>query len=173
MVDIGYTIDGYSKAFEGGARPYLFLVTFNFPALYHNVDANIQYHVRASNLPESSFEDISIPYPGYTFKMAGNRVYNDWTVSLYVDSKTNILRTFQDWQQRIYDPKEHTYAPVISYMRNQTLSLLDGNMNKVAVYQLYGAWPRAVGAIGLDYSSTEIMVVDITFAYQYYERTSK
>ncbi len=169
MADIGYTIDAYSKAFEGGARPYLFSVNFSFP--FSNADLkNVEYHVRASNLPESSFEDVSIPYPGYTFKMAGNRVYNDWTLSLYVDSKTKILKNFQEWQRIIYDPKEHSYSPAIKYMQNQILSLLDGDMKPVAVYTLYGAWPRAVGAIALDYSSTEIMTLDITFAYQYYER---
>jgi hypothetical protein len=171
------TIDQYLYAMrEGGARQYLFRVWFMFPALtgskeidsLKNIKDDIHYYVRTSSLPESTYEDVSIPYPGYAFKMAGNRTYNDWTVSLNIDKKNDILKTFQAWHNYIYDPQTHEYAAPMNYMLDQTLQLLGPDLEPTSEYTLYRAWPKSIGNVQMDYSSTELTTVDITFAYQYY-----
>jgi len=168
-------IDEYLYAMrEGGARQYLFSVYFNFPSsigiLEDDMKKNIKYYVRTSSLPESTYEDIVIPYPGYSFKMAGNRTYADWTVSLNIDKKNDVLKIFHDWHNMIYNPQDHTYSAPIQYMLNQNLWMLGPDLKPTSEYVLYAAWPKAIGNITMDYSSTELMSVDITFSYQYYMR---
>ena len=170
---LGYGIDSYISHFSGGIKQFLFAVVFDFPISLSGMftgitKTDLTYHVKASVLPESTFEDASIPYPGYVFKMATQRSYADWTVSLIVDRDTKIIDLFQAWHNLIYNPETHSYSPPSTYMRNQTLIMLDNDMNAVAEYQLRGAWPRSIGNVGFDYASTEIATVDITFAYQYY-----
>ncbi|MFA5196797.1 MAG: phage tail protein [Bacteroidales bacterium] len=192
------TIDAYLDAFKGGgARQYLFLVYFAFPSKVlesglknvlsvtdltaeyirtGTVDVlsrakllgQLPYYVRTTSLPESSYEDISVPYPGYNFKMAGTRVFNDWTVSLNIDQNNDILSAFHAWLNMIYNPQDHTYSAPIEYMVTQTLHLLGPEMNPTSKYKLYRAWPKSIGNVQLDYSSTELATVDITFSYQYY-----
>jgi hypothetical protein len=171
------TIDAYLGAFKsGGARQYLFLVWFAFPKevadkLNPNLSyTNLPYYVRTTSLPESSYEDISIPYPGYNFKMAGTRIYNDWSISMNIDTGANLLKLFQEWHNLIYNPETHNYSYPLKYMVTQKLELLGPDLNPVSEYKLYGAWPRSIGNVQLDYSSTELATVDITFAYQYYMR---
>jgi hypothetical protein len=169
-----YTIDAYLNAFsDGGARQYLFLVTFTFPRSIKPADTLwkvLPYYVRTTSLPESSYEEVSIPYPGYNFKMAGARTYNDWTLSLNIDAGNNLLKLFQDWHNMIYNPNSHEYAPATTYMVTQTLQLLGPNLEPTSTYNLYCAWPKSIGNVQLDYSSTELTTVDITFSYQYYLR---
>jgi len=164
------TIDAYLDAFkEGGARQYLFQVIFTMPADVVPERPDLTpYYVRTSSLPESSYEDVTVPYPGYSFKMAGNRTYADWTVSLTVDKEASILQQFQDWQNLIYNPRTHVYTGATTYMQNQMLQLLGPDLYPTKTYTLYRAWPKVLGNIQLDYASTELVTMDITFAYQYY-----
>lgn len=170
MAERPNTIDAYLEVFEeGGTRQYLFLVTFNLPvSIGLSNKEDLKFYVRTSSLPESSYEDVSIPYPGYSFKMAGNRTYGDWTVSLNVDRNAYILKAFQLWHNLIYNPQTHEYSAPVTYMKNQTLLLLGPDLKPTSEYTLYGTWPKSVGNVALDYSSSEIVTVDITFAYQYY-----
>lgn len=166
------TIDAYLDAFKtGGARQYLFLVWFAFPAdikVESKMKETLPYYVRTTSLPESSYEDLAIPYPGYSFKMAGTRIYNDWTLSLNIDTSNSVLKLFQAWHNLIYNPQTHDYAAPNKYMISQSLQLLGPDLKATSNYLLYRAWPKSIGNVQLDYSSSELATVDITFAYQYY-----
>lgn len=188
---VQFDIDSYKTKFKGGARQYLFFALFSFPndpktvdgkytnmlpqsfmssalsPLGYNSSTNvIPYLVRTTSIPGVSFEDIQIPYPGLTYKMAGTRTYEDWTVSFNLDEDGELLKNFHSWQDKIYKGSANTYKI------DQHLFLLDGNGNAVKEIKLVEAWPKTLSGIGLDYSSNEIATMDVTFSYQYYKMKS-
>jgi len=182
---INFDIDTYKTRFLGGARSYLFYALIQFPSGINNIEkqnyrslltpfgygsANdfVPYLVKSTSIPESSFEDISIPYPGHTFKMAGNRSYGNWSVSFNVDEKTEILRMFNDWHNLIYDASEQKSSEPEVYMKDQFLYLINGVGEAIRSYQLVNAWPLSISQTDLNYSNIDITSVDITFSYQYY-----
>jgi hypothetical protein len=165
---INPSIDNYIATFGTGARQYLFSAILQFPiGLRSNMD--VRYFVKSTSLPESTFEEESIAYPGYPFKMANSRTYGDWTVSLYVDKKAEIYNSYHNWQNLIFDPSTYDVAAPNVYMIDQQLELLNGEMQVVSRYNLFRAWPKAVGALTLDYASTDIITFDVTFSYQYFK----
>ena len=53
-------------------------------------------------------------------------------------------------------------------MADQEARLLGLDGNVIAVYRMYGAWPKVVNAVTLDYGTNDLATIDITFAYQYH-----
>ena len=108
-----FDIESYRTRFLGGARQYLFFVLFAFPG---NQAANntkfmgvlksalstfglgsdqdkIPYLVKSTSLPSFSINEIVTPYPKFDLKTAGLPSYSDWTVSMNVDEKGEIVFT--------------------------------------------------------------------------------
>jgi hypothetical protein len=186
MLKVSFDLDSYKTRFLGGAKQYLFYVLLNTPMMgtFNNPDSVVgklfssfgygsdsdflPYLVRSTTLPDSSFEEIQIPYPGHTFKMAGTRAYGDWQVSFNVDDGGRILKIFNQWHNIMYHPANQEYSSPESYMLDQTLFLVDGNGEAIRQYKLFGAWPKSISATTLDYASTDIATVDVVFSYQYY-----
>lgn len=162
-MNITFDIDTYKTKFTGAAKQYLFFTKIYFPNSIS--ESSIPYYVRSSGIPDRSIEEVSVPYTGLTFKMGGNTIsYGDWMLSFNVDENGKILELFNTWIDYVNENK--------LYMKDQTLYLLDGNGTATQTITLYGAYPKSIGAVQLDYASTDIATVDITFAYQKYEFNS-
>lgn len=182
---ISFDIDTYKTRFLGGARQYLFFALLEFPisigygygnqsslwtAFGYGSNADVfPYLVRSTSLPDSSLEEIQVAYPGHPFKMAGGRSYGDWQVSFNVDEKGKILQVFNRWHNLIYDPVSQSASEPETYMVNQQLFLIDGTGEATVGYTLVNAWPKAISQTGLDYASSDIATVDVTFSYQFFQ----
>lgn len=178
-----FDIESYRTRFLGGARAYLFYVFFTIPGTTGASESSgiigivksalstfglgaeqdkIPYLVRATSLPEASLEEVRTPLTEFDIRTPGIPTYGDWTVSLHVDEKGEILEKFYGWFYLCQSglPRD--------YMKQQEIYLLDYSGSSMFKYMLYGAWPKHIGAVSLDYSSNDIASVDITFAYQYH-----
>jgi len=129
----------------------------------------IAYHVRSTTLPGMAFDEKVIDWSGLPFKMAGNVMFNDWTVSFNVDEGGTLLQKFNKWQSLIANSERGFRGSIRDYMIDQEVHLLSYSGDSVTSYKLYGCWPKSVGDVALDYSSQEIAVVDVTFSYQRYD----
>lgn len=142
--------------------------------LGYNSSKNIfPYLVRSTSIPDSIFEEIVIPYPGIPFKMAGNRSFGDWSISFNVDEKGILLDAFNSWHELIYNTRTNQYNEPSIYMKDQQLFLIDGLGMTTKKIHLFNAWPKTLGSIGFDYSSSEVATMDITFSYQSYTITNE
>lgn len=185
---VNFDIDAYKVRFLGGARQYLFYMLFTTPLMTSSIDPTMlntllssygfgsdrtlknymPYLVKSGSLPDSSIEEMSIPYPGHPFKMAGTRSYGDFQVTFNIDEQGILLADLNMWFDKIYNPiGQSPYSPM-EYMRDQQLFLIDGSGNDIVKYTLHQAWPKQLGSVSLDYASTEIATIDVTFSYQYY-----
>ena len=81
-----------SKLIGGGTRPNLFEVQVNFP---DGVDLNIQndgggqfdgdrfrFLCKAAALPASNVANLEVPFRGRVLKVAGDRTFDPWTVTV-------------------------------------------------------------------------------------------
>jgi len=68
----------------GGARSSLFQVQFSNPA---NAAANLKvpFLVKAAQIPASTLGTIEVPYFGRKVKIAGDRTFAEWTVTVIND----------------------------------------------------------------------------------------
>ena len=65
----------------GGARPSLFQVTLTNP-VNAAADLKFPFMCRAAQMPASTLGTIEVPYFGRKVKIAGDRTFAEWTVTL-------------------------------------------------------------------------------------------
>src|SRR5210317_710253 len=96
--------DFKSKLKGGGARPNLFEVELAFPdaiSIENEVVQNARFLVKAAALPASTIAPIDVPFRGRILKIAGDRTFETWTITVLNDTSFNIRSAFEKWMNYI------------------------------------------------------------------------
>ena len=98
--------DFKSKLTGGGARANLFEVELAFPSQVkvdgiNEVLEKSRFLVKAANLPASNVAQIEVPFRGRTLKIAGDRSFDSWTVTVINDTDFSIRSAFEKWMNTI------------------------------------------------------------------------
>ena len=177
------TIDRFkSKLTGGGARPNLFEVLLNFPTGTKgdtsDFDEKARFLVKAANLPASNITPIDVPFRGRNLKIAGERTFDVWTITVINDTDFAIRNAMETWMNGMNNlqnatgettPNDYqTDAYVYQLGRNgiaaanstQGTAQLDGpkNGDKVPVlkaYKFHGIFPTNISAIELSYDQPD------------------
>ena len=153
----------------GGARPNLFEVELTtLPAGISWNASDFSYMCKAATLPASNIANIDIPFRGRTFKVAGDRTIDTWTVTIINDESFNLRNAFEEWTDLIAkldnnlgatDPEAYMVnAKVYQLGRGSTPNSKSnsGTANSVLKeYEFFNIWPSAVAAIDVSYDSTD------------------
>ena len=59
------------------------------------------YLCKAAQLPASNVASIDVPFRGRTLKVAGDRTFDTWTITVINDTDFSIRKAFEDWMQFI------------------------------------------------------------------------
>ena len=96
--------DFKSKLSGGGARPNLFEVVLSFPASAPT-DTNTldksRFLIKAAALPSSTVGPINVPFRGRILKIAGDRTFESWTVTVINDTDFAIRSALEKWMNSI------------------------------------------------------------------------
>ena len=155
----------------GGARPNLFEVSIDeFPGYTKSVGEDIKFLCKGAQLPESTVGLVEVPFRGRTFKVAGDRTFAPWSITVINDTDFAIRNAMETWMQTIAQYKDGSGATnPESYMREATVTqfLRDpSEMKKTSgsgthkgrtdtSYRFYDIWPTSVSAIDLSYDSSD------------------
>ena len=171
-----------SKLIGGGARPNLFeveLATFPSAAAGAGWDAEtFRFMCKAANLPAQNVASIDVPFRGRTFKVAGDRTIDAWTITVINDEDFKLRRAFEEWSEQIakLDNNIGTTDPG-AYMTNATVYQLGrgsvassqnnaGSSNVVlAEYEFVDIFPTSISQIDLSYDSTDT-IEEFTVEFQ-------
>ena len=99
------TLDDFKASIVNDfARPNLFQVDLAFPTGIIN-DASLtnlgKFTVRAANLPASQIGVIEVPFRGRVLKIAGDRTFEPWTITIMNDTKFTLRNAFELWANSI------------------------------------------------------------------------
>jgi hypothetical protein len=83
-----------TRAFESGdfARPNLFEVEIPY------LGKNFSFKCKAAPLPAGIVEKIPVGYMNRKLNVAGDRTFDDWTVTIYNDDAHNTRQAIVEWQ---------------------------------------------------------------------------
>ena len=109
LPDVGErTIDSFrSRLVGGGARPNLFEVKLVYPegiatsVADKELPIDTRFMVKAANLPASNINVIDIPFRGRNLKIAGDRTFDIWTITVINDTSFRLRNAFEAWINRI------------------------------------------------------------------------
>ena len=183
------TIDKFKSRLTGGiARPNLFEVVLAFPdgtvdSTVNDIDPKTRFLVKASALPASNIAAISVPFRGRQLKIAGDRTFDEWQITVINDTDFAIRGSFERWMNimaKVSDmsgktnPEDYTKDAFVYQLGRSgidaTSQQSDQDMPVLRTYKFYSIFPTNVSAIDLSYDSTDaIEEFTVTLQVQWWE----
>lgn len=180
-----------SKLSGGGARPNLFEVSIPaFPSAIEDAwgsgdDAEnglFKFMCKAAQLPASTIANVDVPFRGRILKVAGDRTFAPWTISVINDENFIIRTAFERWANVVSKLDDATgVTSPSSYMTDAYVQQLgrgstinsttnDGaNSSVLRTYKFYDIFPTNISEIALSYDTGDtIEQFDVEFQVQYF-----
>tara|TARA_B100001996_G_C18475526_1_gene521694 strand:- start:59 stop:685 length:627 start_codon:yes stop_codon:yes gene_type:complete len=185
------------------ARPNLFQVDLSFPSFISTgggsgTDAAADLLkkgnllVRAANLPSSQIGIVEVPFRGRVLKIAGDRTFEPWTITIQNDTGFVLRNAFEVWLERIQAYKENyttwgsgtntdDAADSQNYFADMEVSQLardarseagggDTGHKAIRKYKFVNTFPSNIAAIDLDFGNNDaIEEFTVELQVQYWE----
>jgi len=184
------TLDTFkSKLLGGGVRPNFFEVELKFPNLGiddNDVSDRTRFLVKGANLPASIVAPISVPFRGRELKIAGERTFDSWTITVINDSNFVLRDAFEKWMNVInkvsdnageVDPTVYQQEAYVHQLGRAPITNSAGvpanSGNTVPIlrsYHFHGVFPTNVSSIELSYDSNNVIEeFSVEFQVQWWE----
>ena len=159
----------------GGARPALFQVAVTPPApigLDLTSAQKFLFAAQASSIPESTVGSIEVPYFGRKIKIAGDRTFGDWRVTVMNDEDFGVRAMFEKWSNALNRLVSNTRQAEVDFENYKAVMNViqygkDGSV--LREYEIIGAFPTTIDAIDLNWDSqNQIESFNVSFAYDYW-----
>jgi hypothetical protein len=195
------TIDKFKTQMKGGgARSNLFEVSFGSQingtpttttgnaTVFSNLGLD-QYSsddlmlIKSAGLPASTITEIPVPFRGRTLKIAGDRTFDIWTITVINDTDFKWRKLFERWMNYIIkvsdgsgtiNPSEYMADMNVAQLSRApgvSPNVLNGNEIQVLrKYIVHGVFPTNVSQIDLSYNNeNEIEEFTVDLQVQWWE----
>tara|TARA_B100001113_G_scaffold128262_1_gene104683 strand:- start:831 stop:1472 length:642 start_codon:yes stop_codon:yes gene_type:complete len=173
------TIDTFRGQFAELARPNLFQVSLSLPdeaqqglAATSNAtqtttqDASgegrstaelSRFMVKASSFPASTVGVVEVPFRGRQLKIAGDRTFEPWSVTVLNDEQFSIRRKLETWAQAIQEYRFNSSSAgrTSDYMGNAKVEQISRAGKPIKAVIIEGIWPSNISALDLDWGTND------------------
>ena len=183
--------DFKSRLAGGGARPNLFEVSIpSFPSSISEAwgpgvqdeNGTFNFLCKAAQLPASTVASIEIPFRGRQLKVAGDRTFATWNVTIMNDEDFKLRTAFERWSNVLSKLDDATgVTNPTSYMTDAYVQQLGrgaerfattnqgGQSSVLRTYKFYDIFPTSISEIALSYDSgNAIEEFTVEFQVQYF-----
>lgn len=162
--------DFKSKLVGGGARSNLFRATVTYPGFAAGDIELTSFMCKSAQLPASTIETIEVPFRGRQFKIAGDRTFEAWSITIINDTDFAVRNAFERWMNGVNGHQENTgLTNPTDYKADMIIEQLDKTGVAVKRYDFKGAFPSSVGAIDVSYDTeNEIEEFEVEIQYDYW-----
>ncbi len=168
-------ISKFKSNFSGGARPNLFECRIEFPDNNQILRNEARFLIKAASIPPSVIAPIEVPFRGQKLKIAGDRTFEPWTITVINDVNFNLRDAFEKWSNRVSNHEANVSDDAVvgqhlNYFRNMEVVQLDrdGNDSGIKTYTFVDAFPTNISEIELNYESNDAVeefTVELTYQY--------
>ena len=185
------SIDSFkSRLVQGGARPNLFEVEMDFPSGVGIFDEDIddtthRMMIKGAQLPASNIQEVVVPFRGRQLKVAGDRRFDPWTITVINDGDFKLREAFERWANFItkvsdgsgtINPTDYFAEWVVNQLGRADTDLnVRGDQSGATLpvlrrYKMHGCWPSVVSPIELSYDTADtIEEFQVTLQVQWWE----
>jgi hypothetical protein len=165
--------DFKSKLSGGGARSNLFEVVISFPSAAP-ADTNVldksRFLIKAVALPDSIINPLTVAFRGRTLKLAGDRTFATWTITVLNDTDFIIRSAFENWMNTINRVSDNTgVTDSAEYTADAFVYQLDRDGSTLRAYHFYDLFPTNISAIQLDYGTDGIQEFTVEMQVLWWE----
>ena len=76
----------------------------------------IEFLAKASQIPAATLGEVLVPFKGMTLKLAGDREYADWSVTIINDNEFSSRTALESWQNDIQGHGSSTGMATTDYL---------------------------------------------------------
>ena len=153
--------DFKSKLTGGGARPNLFEVELAFPEeieIANDVKDKSRFLVKAAALPASNITPIDINFRGRILKVACDRTFDTWTVTVINDTDFAIRSAFEKWMNQINKLSDATGAQdPADYQEDAFVHQLDRDGSTLRTYKFFDIFQKKISQVDLSYETIDTL----------------
>lgn len=156
----------------GGARPTLFQVQITNPA-NSVADVKTPFMIEATNIPSLNLGLIQIPYFGRIIKLAGDRDYQPWAVTVINDEDFLIRNALEEWSNKINsfqgNLRNFGSSSPAEYKSRAIVTQFSKTGTPIREYTFEGLYPANISEIGLNWGDRDqIERFQVSFEYDYW-----
>jgi hypothetical protein len=123
--------------------------------------------VKTTSLPNAMVNAIEVPYMNRKWKVPGDRVFNDWSVTIINDETYALRKALMTWQGNLTGfASMHSNVKIVGSHKQMIVRPYsrDGNPVTGADWKLFG-WPSDIGTIDLSWDNADtIQEYTVTFS---------
>ena len=160
-----------------GARPNLFEVSIpDIGDTFWSGSSAFSFFCRASQIPGITIGTVPVNYFGRQVKLAGNKTYADWTVTVINDEDFAHRSQFEAWMNGINSASGNLRAGsggASDYTQTCKVTQLSKTGGKNREYSLHYTFPTDLSPITLDWGDNDtIEEYTVTFSFDYFSAVS-
>jgi hypothetical protein len=164
-----------SQLVFGGAKASLFQVQIFNPATTV-ADLKTPFMVKATSIPASTLGMVEVPYFGRKVKIAGDRTFEEWSVTVINDEDFLVRNAMEQWSASINSHQGNITsfgsASPLQYKSTALVTQFSKTGVPIREYTFNGIYPTSVAAIEMAWQTVdEIEEFVVTFQYDWWSVT--
>ena len=138
---------------------------------------------RQAALPASNIAPITVPFRGRQLKIAGDRTFDEWTITVINDTDFAIRSSFERWMNSMskvsdnagnVNPEDYTRDAYVYQLGRAPVAAgsqsSDQNLPILRTYKFYSVFPTNVSQIDLSYDQSDaVEEFTVTLQVQWWE----
>ena len=132
----------------------------------------IEFLAKAGNIPAATLGVVEVQWRGSVLKLAGDRTFENWTVSIINDSEFSARTALEAWQTDIQELDSGEGITSLDYLVDRAfVEQLNKDDSVLARYEFFNMFPTSIGAIDLSYETVDALeTFDVEFQYSHWNR---
>lgn len=176
-----FDISTFREALKtGGVRPNLFEVHLSFPEFsgITGVDQDFSLLCKSAQLPGQDIGTIEVGYFGRKIKVAGDRTFAEWTITVINDENFKIRNAFEKWHNALNQHYANVRSAAADTLDKYQMAATVYQFGKkggaaIKVYDFVGMYPSSVQPVDLAWDTTDtIEEFQVTLQYQWWEAST-
>ena len=158
------TIDQFKAQLIGGGPR-----ANRFKVFIPRAGNKIEFLCKAANIPAGTLGEVIVPFRGHNLKLAGERTFEDWQITVINDVEFSVRSGLEAWQEEIQAMDSGVGSTSTDYLISRAfVEQLNKDDSVLARYEFFNMFPKNIGAIELSYDTVDALeefTVDFTFSH--------
>lgn len=147
--------DFKSRLEGGGARPNLFRATLLLSG-GPQLPEKTEFLCKSASIPAADIGTIAVPFRGREIKVAGDRTFQPWNITVINDTDFAVRGVFEAWMSsplNTHVTNVGNQRPAV-YKSQMKVAQLDKFGETIRTYNFIGCWCQNLSEIALDYGTS-------------------
>lgn len=138
-----------------------------FEAIGHLKERQVLLVLKSASRPTFQFEEPAMHHNQEQIYFAGKHTWEAMSLSWYdVEQAPDVSDNIYNWLKHCINLEDMWVAPPSAYKDQEAiLRMTDGRGQATEEWTMHHGWPQSVNWNALDYSSTELQLIEVKYRY--------